>query len=162
MAINRNVVRPKQVMPQPPIDIGAGNGPPRDKTMPQVQQPRGGRPFPPANTSGPPRPIDRFTIDPPRQPGGGMAQARPGPVMGGGPFTGGGPAPMGGGPAPMGAFPRAPAPMGGAPNPMTMKKGGRVKAYAKGGTVFSSSKASSASSRGDGIAQRGKTKGRMC
>lgn len=38
-----------------------------------------------------------------------------------------------------------------------MKKGGKVKAkaYAKGGTV------SSASKRGDGIAQRGKTKGRM-
>ena len=35
-------------------------------------------------------------------------------------------------------------------------KGGRIKKYAKGGTV------SSASSRGDGIAQRGKTKGRMC
>jgi hypothetical protein len=35
-------------------------------------------------------------------------------------------------------------------------KGGKVKAYAKGGSV------SSASSRGDGIAQRGKTKGRMC
>ena len=35
-------------------------------------------------------------------------------------------------------------------------KGGKVKAYAKGGVV------SSASSRGDGIAQRGKTKGRMC
>jgi hypothetical protein len=34
-------------------------------------------------------------------------------------------------------------------------KGGKVKAYAKGGMV-------SASSRGDGIAQRGKTKGRMC
>jgi hypothetical protein len=38
-----------------------------------------------------------------------------------------------------------------------MKKGGAVKSksYAKGGTV------SSASKRGDGIAQRGKTKGRM-
>jgi hypothetical protein len=35
-----------------------------------------------------------------------------------------------------------------------MKKGGKVKAYAKGGSV-------SASSRGDGIAQRGKTKGRI-
>jgi len=36
-----------------------------------------------------------------------------------------------------------------------MKNGGVVKSYAKGGSV-------SASSRGDGIAQRGKTKGRMC
>jgi hypothetical protein len=35
-----------------------------------------------------------------------------------------------------------------------MKKGGDVKAYAKGGTV-------SASKRGDGIAQRGHTKGRI-
>lgn len=34
------------------------------------------------------------------------------------------------------------------------RKGGAVKAYAKGGVV-------SASRRGDGIAQRGKTKGRM-
>jgi len=34
-----------------------------------------------------------------------------------------------------------------------MKKGGKVKKYASGGSV---------SSRGDGIAQRGKTKGRMC
>jgi hypothetical protein len=36
-----------------------------------------------------------------------------------------------------------------------MKKGGKAKAYAKGGTV------SSASKRADGCAQRGKTKGRM-
>jgi len=36
-----------------------------------------------------------------------------------------------------------------------MKHGGMAKKYAKGGSV-------SASSRGDGIAQRGKTKGRMC
>ena len=34
-------------------------------------------------------------------------------------------------------------------------KGGAIKSYAKGGSV-------SASSRGDGIAQRGKTRGRMC
>ncbi len=34
------------------------------------------------------------------------------------------------------------------------RKGGKVKAYAKGGAV-------SASRRGDGVAQRGKTKGRM-
>ncbi len=37
-------------------------------------------------------------------------------------------------------------------NPQGMKKGGRVKKLAKGGT---------ASSRADGIAQRGKTKGRL-
>ena len=42
------------------------------------------------------------------------------------------------------------------PSPgMTMKKGGAVKGYAKGGSV------GSASRRADGIAQRGKTKGRM-
>lgn len=37
-----------------------------------------------------------------------------------------------------------------------MKKGGAVKKMASGGSVNSASK------RGDGIAQRGKTKGRMC
>jgi hypothetical protein len=37
-----------------------------------------------------------------------------------------------------------------------MKKGGKVKKYASGGSV------SSASKRADGIAQRGKTRGRMC
>lgn len=37
-----------------------------------------------------------------------------------------------------------------------MKKGGKVKKMAGGGTT------SSASSRGDGIAQRGKTRGKMC
>lgn len=44
--------------------------------------------------------------------------------------------------------------MGGMPRPgqMEMAKGGKVQAYAKGGSV---------SSRGDGCAQRGKTKGRM-
>ena len=36
-----------------------------------------------------------------------------------------------------------------------MKKGGSAKGYASGGAV-------SASSRGDGIAQRGKTRGRVC
>ena len=39
------------------------------------------------------------------------------------------------------------------------KRGGKVKKMASGGMT---SKASSASRRGDGIAQRGKTKGRMC
>ena len=45
--------------------------------------------------------------------------------------------------------------LGGGMGGMGMKKGGAVKAYAKGGKV------SSASSRGDGIAQRGKTKGKF-
>lgn len=40
--------------------------------------------------------------------------------------------------------------------PGEMKKGGAVKKYASGGSV------SSASKRADGIAQRGKTKGRIC
>ena len=38
---------------------------------------------------------------------------------------------------------------------MVMKRGGAVKGYASGGAV-------SASRRGDGIAQRGKTRGKMC
>jgi hypothetical protein len=47
------------------------------------------------------------------------------------------------------------------PNPMMMRRGGSVKnkpeaKFSSGGSV------SKASSRGDGIAQRGKTKGRMC
>jgi hypothetical protein len=51
--------------------------------------------------------------------------------------------------------PRAPR-LGNEPLKLGMKKGGAVKKMASGG------KTSSASSRGDGIAQRGKTKGRMC
>jgi hypothetical protein len=74
-----------------------------------------------------------------------MGKPMGGPPMGAGAGFGGG----------------APTSMGGAPAPMGMKKGGRVKAYAKGGAVSSKPKASSASSRGDGIAQRGKTKGRF-
>ena len=49
-------------------------------------------------------------------------------------------------------------------NPMGMKKGGSVKAKAKPKTKYMSSGGSTssrASSRGDGCAQRGKTKGRM-
>ena len=46
----------------------------------------------------------------------------------------------------------------GAPAPVrpTMRKGGAVKTYAKGGSVKSS-----ASKRADGIAQKGKTRGKM-
>ena len=43
-----------------------------------------------------------------------------------------------------------------APQP-GMRKGGAVKKYAKGGSVKST-----ASRRGDGIAQRGKTRGKIC
>jgi hypothetical protein len=46
--------------------------------------------------------------------------------------------------------------IGNEPLKIGMKKGGAVKKMASGG------KTSSASSRGDGIAQRGKTRGRMC
>jgi len=41
------------------------------------------------------------------------------------------------------------------PKNMGYNKGGKIKKYAKGGMV-------SASSRGDGIAQRGKTRGKVC
>lgn len=51
------------------------------------------------------------------------------------------------------------------PNPMGMKKGGAVKKFAKGGAIKKSKSSkpmvSNASKRGDGIAQRGKTKGRI-
>jgi len=48
----------------------------------------------------------------------------------------------------------------GGPN---FKKGGKTKARAKPMQKFASGgSVSSASKRGDGIAQRGKTKGRMC
>jgi hypothetical protein len=39
---------------------------------------------------------------------------------------------------------------------MTYKKGGKVKKYASGGAV------STASKRADGIASKGKTRGKMC
>jgi len=71
-------------------------------------------------------------------------------------LVGGGGNPMGGGmglSGPIAVQQRA--------GPLQMKKGGKVKAYAKGGMISSKPKASSASSRGDGIAQRGKTKGRF-
>jgi hypothetical protein len=97
------------------------------------------------------------------------------------PIAGPAPAPMqtgaplsaGMGNAPMGNAPMAtPAPMGAGagmgqpatmvqPAPAMMRRGGSVKN--KQTAKFSSSGAvSKASSRGDGIAQRGKTKGRMC
>jgi len=51
---------------------------------------------------------------------------------------------------------RSPLRLGSEPAKLGMKKGGAIKKMASGG------KTSSASSRGDGIAQRGKTKGRIC
>ena len=70
---------------------------------------------------------------------------------------------MGGIPTgPMGGMGNAPAPMGGmAPPRMGMKKGGSVKASKMGAVKQSKPSMGSASKRGDGIAQRGKTKGRM-
>ena len=50
---------------------------------------------------------------------------------------------------------------GGLTPPPMMKKGGAVKAAKMGAVKVSKPKTSSASNRGDGIAQRGKTKGRM-
>jgi hypothetical protein len=73
------------------------------------------------------------------------------------PLPPGGTGGMGGMGKPMGG----PPPMGGMGGPPSMKKGGSVKAYAKGGMTSSKPKASSAPSRGDGIAQRGKTRGVM-
>ena len=49
--------------------------------------------------------------------------------------------------------------LGEKPNFIMMKKGGAVKKMASGG---STSKSTSASSRGDGIASRGKTRGKIC
>jgi len=69
--------------------------------------------------------------------------------MGGAPVAGvpGGPASPAM-PGPMGAMGGAPAPA-----PASMKKGGKTKKMAKGGT---------ASARADGIAKRGLTKGTFC
>jgi len=58
-----------------------------------------------------------------------------------------------GGPPPSG--PAGMPPPGMPPSP-GMKKGGKTKKFAKGGSV------SSASARADGIAMSGKTKGRFC
>ena len=100
-------------------------------------------------------PMRPFPPSQPGMPAGGTIKPMGAPPMGGGMG-----APMGGRGG-MGGMSGAPAaPMGG----MRMKKGGKVQAYAKGGMVSSSSKSSkpsTASSRGDGIAQRGRTKGVM-
>ena len=59
---------------------------------------------------------------------------------------------------------RREAALGSVKNLFGFKKGGAVKKMASGGLASSrmSSKPSTASSRGDGIAQRGKTRGKMC
>ena len=83
----------------------------------------------------PPAPATMGGMGKPTPPMGGMTKP-----MGGMP-----PAPVGmGAMAAMGGMPPAPATMGGMAKPMGMKKGGKV-----GG-------------RGDGVATKGKTKGRMC
>jgi hypothetical protein len=43
-----------------------------------------------------------------------------------------------------------------------MKKGGSVKAKSKSSCMKTGGMVKSSASRGDGIAQRGKTKGRIC
>jgi hypothetical protein len=106
-----------------------------------------------------------------------IAGPAPAPMQTGTPLSAGmSNAPMGNAPmgnTPMGNAPMAtPAPMGAGagmgqpatmiqPAPAMMRRGGSVKnkqtaKFSSGGSV------SKASSRGDGIAQRGKTKGRMC
>jgi hypothetical protein len=82
----------------------------------------------------------------------GSANTDLGRIPGTGPSSG----PTGGGMSPAGMAGSAGKPAG--MNMGTMKKGGKVKQMASGGMT---SKVSSASKRGDGIAQRGKTKGRM-
>ena len=94
-------------------------------------------------------------------------------MIGGQPMTG---AAVDPGLAPMGGAQQTPLPQSlgqpsglasavGAGGAMNMKKGGAVKKYAKGGAVnpapASKPARSSASSRGDGCAIRGKTKGRF-
>jgi hypothetical protein len=88
--------------------------------------------------------------------GGGAQAIGGGNPMGGGAQAIGGGNPMGGGAQAIGGG----NPMGGEP----MRRGGSVKQHAKSGAVKQYAKGGSvsASSRGDGIAQRGKTKGRMC
>jgi hypothetical protein len=88
-------------------------------------------------------PFDGFDAD----------KAYPGPRARGGPMNPG-PMPLPPTSGPMNPGPMPPPPVGGG-----MKRGGKVKSMSSGG---STSKSSSASKRGDGIAQRGKTKGRMC
>lgn len=96
-----------------------------------------------------------------------QARMQPQPVVGGGPQVSPmptGPAPIVGGGPMVSPTPTAPAPVpGGKPMVSPMPTGPVLgggpmvspKPMKKGGTV-------SASKRADGIAQRGKTKGRMC
>ena len=135
--------RTVQPLPRPAPDVGFGNGPGRPN-MPLAQpiadvgtqagalSPRG------AVTGGAmPAPDTGF--------GNGAGMPMP---------TGGMPMPVGGGMdgGMGGGFGGGMDGVGG------MKRGGKVKKMASGGMT---SKVSSASKRGDGIAQRGKTKGRM-
>lgn len=102
-------------------------------------------------------------------PGGGLPNANPGGMAPMGPGT------QTGGPAPMGFGPKQNAPTGktfdfgsiGMSGPSSSqqatgyKKGGAVKAAKMGAVKVAKPKAGSASSRGDGIAQRGKTRGSL-
>ena len=140
--------RTVQPLPRPAPDVGFGNGPGRPN-MPLAQP----MPRPQIDTgfgNGPGRPNMPLA-----QP---IVQA-PSPIPSGPGSSGpGAPMPvtdsiqqMGGGMA--GGFGGGMDGVGG------MKRGGKVKKMASGGMT---SKVSSASKRGDGIAQRGKTKGKMC
>ena len=126
--------RTVQPLPRPQIDQGFGNGPGRPN-MPMAQP----MPQPQIDTgfgNGPGRP--NMPLAQPSGPGAPMPVTDSVQQMGGG-MDGG----FGGGMAGVGG----------------MKRGGKVKKMASGGMT---SKVSSASKRGDGIAKRGKTKGRMC
>lgn len=134
-------------------EIGPPPAPPNQDRLQALQGMLKG--LPQGQTPPPPRMPMGGMGPPSRMPMGGMS---PRPTMGGRLGAAGGAPAMGGmGPRPpMGmrqgqlaaAVPQMMRGMG-------MKKGGAVKAFAKGGKV------SSASSRGDGIAQRGKTKGKL-
>jgi hypothetical protein len=54
------------------------------------------------------------------------------------------------------------APTGGMGQAPTMKKGGKVKSSASKSKYSSGGSVSSASKRADGIAMKGKTRGKMC
>lgn len=140
-----------------------GKPPPQYGTQTQMPPGQGlGRGMAPPSqmlqASGPtPPPMPQYGAQTQMPPGGGLPNAAPGGMAPMGPGT------QTGGPAPMGMAPPNAAQVG------MFKKGGAVKAkaFAKGGAVKATSMGSvktakptmrSASSRGDGIAIRGKTR----
>jgi hypothetical protein len=140
-------LRPKDIinMPRPPKTLMEGDvEPPFDPT---ITPPRPRLPNPKDGPGRPNNPFSTDTFNPIKPPITG------GPKVVYDPIEAGGLPPSN----PFSTDIRPPGPGG---TGMGMKKGGKVKAssYKSSGNV---SKASSASKRGDGIAQRGKTKGRM-